>query len=111
MADLRFSQVSGPRQSLLRQCQRIGFGKIVRFSVSDGEPVVLPETEALVDVKLDEDAGPRLEQDLNDFALCAEVRRLFKQLDAIHNAVVDHLEVRAGIPRRIVFKAPILTHK
>jgi len=104
MVQRRLSQVSARRQALVRQCQQIGFGKIVNFAVHDGDPVILAETEVLVDVKLDCDENPRAERDLSDFALTAELVRLFSKFDAIQNGIVDHLEVRAGIPRRIVFK-------
>jgi hypothetical protein len=57
-------------------------------------------------VKLDGDDGPRPEQDLSDFELSREVVRLFAKLDTVRNGVVELIEVRAGIPRRVVFKAP-----
>jgi hypothetical protein len=105
MGQQRFSEMSALRRALIRQCQRLGFGKIVGFVVRDGEPVMTPETEIFLDVKLDGDDSPRPEQDLSDFALGREVVRLFAELDTIRDGVVEHLEVRAGIPRRIVFKA------
>jgi hypothetical protein len=107
MAQSRFSQLSAPRQELIRQCQKIGFGEIGRFLVRDREPVLTPETEFLLDVKLDGDDGPRPEGNLNDFELRREVVLLFARLDAIRNGVVERLEVYAGLPRRIRFKAPL----
>jgi hypothetical protein len=106
VAQLRFSQLSAPRQTLIRRCQQINFGKIAQFLVHNREPVLTPETEIFVDIKLDGNDGPRLEQNLSDFELSREIVRLFAQMDAIGNGVVEHLEVRAGIPRRIIFKAP-----
>jgi hypothetical protein len=104
---LRFSELSAPRQALIRRCQTIRFGKIVRFSIRDREPVMLPETEVFLDVKLDGADDTRPEQGLGDFVLKSEVIRLFAQLDAIRNAAVERLEVRGGIPRRVVFKDQI----
>jgi len=83
----------------------MGFGEIAAFVVRDGEPVITPETEIFLDVKLDGDDSPRPELDLSDFVLSREVMRLFAKLDTIRSGVVKHLEVRAGIPRRMVFKA------
>ena len=111
MPELRFSDLSTLRQAFVRQCQQIGFGKVTRFAVQQGEPVMLPATEVLIDVKLDVEDVVRPEQGLQDFALSAEVVRLFSRMDAAGDASVDHVEVRAGIPRRIVFKAPILRQK
>ena len=68
---------------------------------------MLPETEVFLDVRLDGADDTRPEQSLGDFLLKSEVIRLFARLDAIRNAVVEHLEVRSGIPRRIVFKDQI----
>jgi hypothetical protein len=104
MVHHRLSQLSARRQALVRQCQQIDFGKIVNFAVQDGDPVILAETEILIDVKLDADDSPRTERDLDDFELGAEVVRLLSKFDAIQNGMVDHLEVRAGIPRRVVLK-------
>lgn len=90
----------------MRRCQEIGFGKIVNFSVQEGDPVILAATEILVDVKLDANDSPRRERDSGDFELSAEVERLLSKFDAIQNGMVDHLVVRAGIARRIVLKLP-----
>jgi hypothetical protein len=59
----------------------------------------------LYGLKLDADDSPRPEQDLCDFVLCAEIRRLFSMLDALRNGTIERLEVRAGNPLRLVFKA------
>src|ERR1019366_9421651 len=59
-----------------------------------------PKTEVLHDLKLDGDEAPRPEQDLGDFVVCKEIRRLFSMLDAFRNGTIDHVEVRTGLPRR-----------
>ena len=104
MAQLRFSQLSSPRQALLRQCQQIGFGEILWFLVRDCEPVFTPDTEIILDVKLDKDDCPRPEYDLADFDFRRQVVQLFARMDSIGNGVVERLEVHAGLPHRIRFK-------
>src|SRR5215469_18794057 len=99
MVQKRFLQLSPERKGLIRRCQDIGFGKIMHFSISNGEPLFTPETELFLDVKLDSDAQPRTEIDLSDFTLSSEIIRLFERFEAIGNGVVDHLEIRAGLPR------------
>lgn len=106
MAQLRFSELSAPRQTLIRRCQQIGFGRIGPFQVSNCEPAITPDTDVFVDLKLDGHEAPRPEYNLGDFELSKEVVRLFRQIDAIRDGVVEQLEVRAGLPRRIVFKLP-----
>jgi hypothetical protein len=58
----------------------------------------------LVDVKLDQDENPRAEVNMPDFELCREVQRLLDQLKQIENGEIERIEIRAGIPRRLVFQ-------
>ena len=111
MAQLRFSELSAPRQALVRKCQRIGFGRIEDLDVRDCEPVFGPRTRSFLDVKLDSDEVPRPEQNLSDFVVRDEIRRLLYKLDAIRDGTIERIEVLAGIPRRIIVKAddPIQT--
>lgn len=102
---MRFLEISERRQAFIRQCQRMDFGKIVNLAVRDCDPVVVQQTEVLFDVKLDSDENPRPEQELKDFLLTAEILRFFSKLDAIRNGTIEHVEIRAGIPRRMVLKA------
>jgi hypothetical protein len=102
---LRFSQLSAPRQVLVRLCQSINFGQICSLEVRDCDPVFNPPPQVLVDVKLDSDEGLRPEINLPDFVLPAEVCRLMDRLDRLKNATIERVEVRAGIARRVVFRA------
>jgi len=104
MTELRLAEVSAARQAFIRRCQRLLFGTIRGLEVHDCEPAFGPKTETLRDLKLDGDEAPRPEQDLSDFVLGAEIRRFFSMLDAFGDGTIEHVEVRAGIPRRIVFK-------
>jgi hypothetical protein len=110
MAEQRFSELSALRQDFIRRCQRLGFGKIVGLAVRDREPVFDEHTEVFVDLKLDRREAPRSEQDLSDFVLSDEVDLLFSTLDAIRDGTVEQVEVRAGVPRRMVFKDSDPTH-
>jgi hypothetical protein len=101
---MRFSEVSIARQMIVRQCQRIGHGKILRLAVRAGDPLIDGRTEAFADVKLDLDETPRPELALDDFDLSAEVVRFFRKLDALREGEVELVEIRAGVPRRVVLK-------
>jgi hypothetical protein len=102
---IRFSELSAPRQALIRRCQQLGFGTIRNLEVFDREPMFSPGVEVLFDVKLDSDKTSRPEQNLSDFVVCGEIRRLFKLLDTVGDGTIEHIEVRAGIPRRVLFSA------
>ena len=61
----------------------------------------------MVDLKLDSEEHPRQEVAGLDYVLCAEVGRLMALLDHIQDGKIARLEVRAGVPRRIVFEKRI----
>jgi hypothetical protein len=100
----RFSQLSASRQALVRLCQTTNYGQIHHLEIKDGGPVLSPPPLVLIDVKLDADQMPRPEVDLPDFELCGEICRLIERLAELKNGTIDRVEVRGGIPRRIVFK-------
>ena len=100
----RFKQLSAPWQVLVRLCQSIDYGQIIRLGMRDGEPVFDPPPTVLVDVKLDASEDARPELDLADFALRDEVRRLFAQLGQLRDGTVERIECRSGIPRRVIIE-------
>ena len=111
MAQLRFSDLSAPRQALVRRCQQLGFGTIRNLEIQDREPVFGPETEVIFDLKLDSDEMPRPEQSLSDFVICSEIQRLCAMLDTLGDGAIEDIEVRAGIPRRVHFKTAEPIHE
>jgi hypothetical protein len=103
---LRLSDLSSSRQVLVRLCQRVNFGVIQRIGVHDADPVFDPhKVIVLVDEKLDVNEAPRSEVELTDFDLANELCRLLRRLDEIGNGMIERLEVRGGIPRRVVFES------
>ena len=101
------SQLSGERQLLVRLCQLVNFGEIRDVEVRNREPVLGSASRLLVDVRLDSEESPRRESLLADFNLCNEICRLFAEFDRLENARISRVEVRAGLPRRILFEAPV----
>jgi hypothetical protein len=101
---LLFSRLSPGRQFLLRVCQSTNYGYIQDLHVRDREPVVDPAPIVFADIKLDSDERARDEFNNADFIVCAEIVRLLALLDQINNGKISKLEVRAGIPRRIVYE-------
>ena len=103
----RFSQLSIPRQALVRLCESINYGYIQDLLIEDREPVLDPGPVVLFDIKLDSEERRRPELDSADFLLCAEAIRFIVLLDRIDNGKISRLEVRAGIPRRILYEQRI----
>ena len=103
-----FSQLSPARQHLVRLCQVINYGHLQDLTIEAREPLFdSPVPTALLELRLDSEDPPRDEVAIDDFALCAEVGRLMSLLNQVENGKISKLEVRAGIPRRIVFEKSI----
>jgi hypothetical protein len=103
----RFSALSPARQKLVRISQAVDFGELQSIPVRDGDPIFDGTSLAILDAKLDKDEMPRSELCLTDFTLTAEVIRLMSRLDAIKSGTILRLEVRAGIPRRLVIQSRV----
>jgi hypothetical protein len=106
-----YSELSEARQALIRLFQATNYGEIRELQISDCEPVLTPSPVVVLDVKLDSGREPRPEVDLADFELAHEVRRLLDQLDEIENGEIERIEIRAGVPRRLVFQQRLSTYK
>ena len=100
------SQLSTPRQRLVHLCQAINYGHIQRLEVTNFEPMVKPDTLVYIEIKLDVEDCARSEVGLADFVLPDEILRLMAQLEQIQNGVIDKIEVRAGLPRRLAYSSP-----
>jgi hypothetical protein len=103
----RFADLTPSRQALVRLCQEINYGQILNLEIRDSDPILGSPPVVLFDVKLDADDGNRQEADLPDFALRDEVRRLMARLDELKDGRIERIEVRAGIPRRILIERRI----
>lgn len=100
---LRFSELSIPRQRLLRICQMLNYGSVRKLAIKHGEPVFEPPPLLAMDLKLDQVCPVRTEAELQDFVLRDEVLCLMAHFDRLVTTTVDLLEVHAGIPRRAIF--------
>jgi hypothetical protein len=66
---------------------------------------VLEAASLFIDERLDLPEEARREIRLNNFQLCQEWCRVVARLDNIQNGMIERIEVRAGIPRRVVFES------
>jgi hypothetical protein len=92
---------------LVRLCQRINFGSIRELTVREGEPILAPPPIVVVDLKLDGEDPPRPERRLTDFELGREMTRLIERLDERGATAIELLEVRAGLPRRVILRVGV----
>lgn len=100
----RFSKLSPARQTLVRLCQDVNFGQILDLLVRNAEPIWDPGPIILSEVRLDIEETPRREGELRDFRLSSEVLRLMRQLDQIKDRKIAKIEIRDGLPRRLVMQ-------
>jgi hypothetical protein len=87
--EIRFSQLSRPKQTVIRLCQRANYGSIQNVEVVNGDVCFNTPPEVLLDIKLDSEVTPRSELHLTDFALPIESFRLVAQIDLLTNGVVS----------------------
>ena len=103
----RLSQLSAPRQALVRLFQSINFGYVEGLEVRGSEPVFSPAPVVFVEVKLDAGNALPPEVDLADFELRTEVIRLMERFDELGNGSIERIDVRYGVPRRALIERPI----
>jgi hypothetical protein len=104
MSVARKSSLSPARCRLLELMQSIGFGRIENMIVRGGEPVFRPPPYVVREFKLtsDDDADPA--GAAADFELKAQVVRLFRRLDKLGDGLVEMLEVKDGLPFKLVIE-------
>lgn len=102
------SSLSTANKWLLATLQKTNYGRIERLTVRKGEPVFDPPPRVVKDVKLGTtDNGPRPELEAGDFALKREHVELFENLSRIGDGFVESIEIKAGLPFRLVIEQRI----
>jgi hypothetical protein len=96
--------LSPDRRRLLETMQRLNFGRIEQLEIRGGEPTFSPGPRVVQDIKLGSENGPRPELGREDFVLRAAVIELFEHLDRLGSATVAAIEVRYGLPVRLVLE-------
>ena len=93
------------KQRLLRLFQAINFGRVEELEIREGEPEFSPAPRVFVELKLDANDGPRPESRLDRFPLRSQVARFFTQIARLNDGTVELVEVRHGLPFRMVIEA------
>lgn len=105
---LKRSSLSISQQRLLEVLQRINYGRIEGLQVQGGEPVLSPSPRVVKDIKLgSHDDGARPELDYGDFELKREHLELFEHLRRLGSGTVDFIEVKRGLPLRLMIEQRI----
>lgn len=104
--NLSKQHLSSNRARLLEMMQALNFGRIEQLAVAGGEPVFHPPPKVARELKFCAENGARPELSLDDFALKAEVRELFDAITEIGDGVIERIEVRHGLPFRMIVAEP-----
>jgi hypothetical protein len=94
--------LSPARRRLVELLQQLNFGRVEGLSVLDGDPVFDPPPRLVREVKFGGENGPRPEAAAADFPLKSQLVELFQHFDEIGDGTIDVLEVKHGLPFRMV---------
>lgn len=98
------ASLSPARRQLLELLQQINFGRLESLEVRDGQPVLSPRPLVVREHKFGGENGPRPELTSPDFALKQQVVELFEFFDEMQDGVIDVLEIKHGLPFRMVVR-------
>jgi len=96
--------LSPARARLVELMQGLNFGRVEQLVVRGGEPVLDPPPRLVREVKFCAENGPRPETAKEDFALKAQVSDLFAHMEAMGDGVIACIEVKHGLPFRMIFE-------
>jgi hypothetical protein len=100
------ASLSPPRQRVVEIMQRLNFGTIEGLQIRAGEPIFDPPPRITKDIKLGGENRPRPELSRTDFALKNQVAELFDHLSHIDEGSAATIEVKHGLPFRLVIEDP-----
>ena len=97
------SSLSTQKKRLIETLQRTNYGRIENLLIRECEPVLNPPPRVVKDIKLGAaDTGARPELNTEDFALKREHIELFEYFRRLGNGTIECIEVKAGLPFRLI---------
>jgi hypothetical protein len=102
MIELRLSQLPPLQQVLLRLCSWVGHGSVHDVDFRAGQPAFDPQPVTVCEYRLNTDIAGRPEGKFADYVLRQEARRLISLLDAIGSGRIKRIDVREGLPWRVI---------
>jgi hypothetical protein len=96
------STLSAPRKKLLQTMQHLHFGTIEGLVVKGGEPCFTPAPKITQEIKLGTEIPQRPTMTDDNFALKRCVTDLFEQLGRLPDDSAVTIDVRHGLPARLI---------
>jgi hypothetical protein len=100
--------LSAPRRKLLELMQRYNFCRFENLQVRAGEPVFDSGLRVMQEIRVGGSNGPRPELCQDDFLLRAPVIEFFEHLNRVGEGRIPLIEVRYGLPARLVLEQPVV---
>lgn len=105
IGNLRFSDLSPTWQRIVLTMSGLEFGVIEGLMVRGGEPVLDPPPTVIREIKFSETSSLSARSaHASDFLLRKQVVELVVTFSALGDETIDRLEVRHGLPHRIVMR-------
>src|SRR5439155_15839144 len=104
-AGMSKASLSPSRRWFVELLQEINFGRVEGLALRDGQPLRDPPPQVVHEVKFGGENGPRPERLADDFVLKAQVIDLFQHFDRICTGTIDLLDVKHGLPFRMLVTA------
>lgn len=104
MAVLSKASLPPSRRRLLEMFQQINFGRVESLVIQDGDPVLHPRPTIVREHKFGGENGPRAELATDDFLLKQQVVELFAFFDQLQNGEIEVLEIKHGLPFRMIVR-------
>jgi hypothetical protein len=102
------TELTEARRRLVELMQWLNFGRIEGLQISGGQPVFQPLPRVIREYKLAGENGPRVELTAIDFALKSQVIDLFHHFDELANTTIEVLEIKHGLPFRMLVTEPAI---
>lgn len=96
------SSLSQPQRQLVELLQHLNFGYVDHLPVRGGQPVLDPLPRRVREHKFCSENGAREESTLQEFSLKPQVRELLDAMTEIGDGVIERIEVKHGLPFRMI---------
>ena len=98
----------GPAVRRLVELMRlINFGRIENLTIQAGEPIFDPPPRVVREIKFGAERRPPRDVGIGDFEPKVQVHELVAELTQIGDGVIEVLEIRHGLPFRLVIAEPL----
>ena len=101
-----FASLSPNWQKLIRQMQKLNFGRIINLTVESSEPNVDGCASSVSEYRFGGDNSPRPELGLADFVLPKEIVALIGQIRKLESGRIASITIKHGLPFKMEVANP-----